>query len=101
VPARAVVTPIVIRVYEPIGLAFEEGAPSMPPAETALAPPCLLCHRHSHLPPAKAVWISAGGVEAIGVVCGGCAFDLTDAEIERRILERVVDKVEEPVPAAA
>ena len=58
------------------------------PLNLAEAPRCLLCEKPSHLPPAKTVWISAAGDEALGVICGPCNGS-DDAELEARILAKV------------
>ena len=62
------VAPIVIRLYDPLTLIIPQGA-EMPPLNRRNPAPCLLCNLHSHLPPAKTVWISAADVETLGVIC--------------------------------
>jgi hypothetical protein len=86
--------PPVIRIFEAVSLVFPRNA-TMPPGATAQL--CLLCQRHSPQPPAKAVWISAGGEDGLYPVCSDCGWDLSDDEIEARILELVTA----PAPIAA
>lgn len=90
-----IIAPIALRIYQPQSLLFPEGA-CMPP-NASPAPPCLLCDRISHAPPAKAVWISAGGEERFGVICGHCDWNRSETELERRIIERI----SAPAPAEA
>ena len=94
------VAPIVIRLYDPLTLIIQNQGAEMP-LNLAEAPRCLLCEKPSHLPPAKTVWISAAGDEALGVICGPCNGS-DDAELEARILAKVsgAPKVDAP-PAAA
>jgi hypothetical protein len=97
----SVTAPPIVR-YELLTLLVpDEGSSPMPLAATVPAPCCLLCEKPSHLPPAKTVWISAAGDEALGVICGPCNGS-DDAELEARILAKVsgAPKVDAP-PAAA
>jgi hypothetical protein len=86
--------PPVIRLYEAIGLFWPTGAPPMPTDATVAMTECLLCRRHSHLPPARLGFISAGGDQRIFVVCADC--NGPDLELETKIVE----KVSEPAAAA-
>jgi hypothetical protein len=91
----SVTAPPIVR-YELLTLLVpDEGSSPMPLAATVPAPCCLLCEKPSHLPPAKTVWISAAGDEALGVICGPCNGS-DDAELEARILAKVSA---EPAPA--
>jgi hypothetical protein len=86
--------PPVIRLYEAIGLFWPTGAPPMPTDATVATTECLLCRSHSHLPPARLGFISAGGDQRIFVVCADCNTD--DTELEAKIMARVT----EPQPTA-
>jgi hypothetical protein len=80
-------SPIVVRIYDAISLVFPTGADHMP--STAVdPPPCALCHGHSRLPPGRLGWATSGE-ERLFLVCADCSWDLTDDEIEKRILELV------------
>jgi hypothetical protein len=85
-----------LRLYQPLGCLFQPDV-NMPPGATTETPACLLCHHRSRLPPAKVGWIDAGEKTRLFLVCGDCGLDHSDAEIERR----VVEKVSEPVAVAA
>jgi hypothetical protein len=97
------VAPIVIRLYDPLTLIIPQGAEMPQLAATIPTPNCLLCNRHSHLPPAKTAWISAADVETIAVICTDC--DCADqAELERKIIEQVsaaAPKIDISQPTAA
>jgi hypothetical protein len=81
-------SPIVVRIYDAISLVFPTGADHMP--QTAVEPPpCALCDGRSRLPPARLGWAANGETERLFLVCDSCGWDLSDDEIERRILELV------------
>jgi hypothetical protein len=84
----------VIRIYEPLTLIISTQGAEMP-LNLAEAPPCLFC-RHSRLPPAKTVWIGAGDVETLAVICADCDYP-DQAELERKIAEQV--SAQEPIAA--
>lgn len=85
--------PIVVRVFEPITLLFPEGA--MPSLDATIpSPNCILCGDPA-FPPSRIGWLELPERQAIFVCCGSCS-DCSDAELERRIIERV----SEPVAAA-
>ena len=83
--------PIVVRLFEPIWLLF----PKMPQCHhSASRPPTASCAR------SRFATFADGGLatpdrQAVFVCCGACS-DCSDAELERRIIERV----SEPVAAA-
>jgi hypothetical protein len=79
--------PIVLRLYEPIGLLFPEGAKW--PSNAVDPPSCVLCQRRSPLPRAKTGWISAGREERLFLICSDCDWDRDGTELERLIIERV------------
>jgi hypothetical protein len=85
--------PIVVRLYEPISLLFPE-APMPSLHATVLSPVCLLCGDPAS-PPSRMGVLSTPERQAVFVCCGSCS-DCSDAELERRIIERV----SEPVAAA-
>jgi hypothetical protein len=82
----SVTAPPVIRTFEAVSLAFPRNA-TMPPGATA--PICLLCQRHSHLPPAKTVWISAGGDQGLFLICSDCGWNFSEDELEAQIAAKV------------
>jgi hypothetical protein len=63
----------------------------MPPGATADLPPCIICQRRSQLPPAKVGWLQADNETRLFQICADC--DGADAELERRIVERVSEPV--------
>jgi hypothetical protein len=81
----------IVRLYDALTLLMPtQGEGRMPHAATMPMPACLLCNRRDRLPPAKTAWISAAGVETLGVVCSACNCDCPDqAELEARILAKV------------
>jgi hypothetical protein len=85
-----------LRLFQPLGFLFEPGASHMPD-ETAAMPSCLLCGSQSRLPPAKVGWIKTDNETRLVLICGDCGFDCSDAELEKKVVERVI----EPVPIAA
>jgi hypothetical protein len=87
-----------LRLYQPLGLLFEPDA-QMPPNATVGLPLCLLCQSRSELPPAKVGWAKPDGEPKLFMVCQDCGFDLSDAELEKKIVERIIAPVEEPAAA--
>jgi hypothetical protein len=85
--------PIVVRLFEPISLLFPENA-MLPLSATVPSPVCLLCGDPAS-PPSRMGYLATPARRAVFVVCGACS-DCSDAELERRIIERV----SEPVAAA-
>jgi hypothetical protein len=83
-----------IRLFTPMGLLFQPGADHLPHEATVALPPCLLCNKKSKLPPSQTGWIQCDEPRLF-MVCGDCGFDCDDAELERKIIERV----SEPIPA--
>jgi hypothetical protein len=83
--------PIVLRLYEAIGLIFPDGAVMPPPDATAPAPNCICCRQPSPLPPGKVGWLkSEGGALTLLLVCGECAADCNDDQaLEARILTAI------------
>jgi hypothetical protein len=79
-----------LRLYQPLGLLFEPDA-NMQSDATAAMPACLLCGNWSQLPPARMGWLDAGDEKRLFQICGDC--DGSDAELERRIVERVSEPV--------
>jgi hypothetical protein len=79
--------PIVLRIFEPVALVFPEGARM--PSTAVASPPCLLCQSNSRLPPSRLGFISTGEEERLFLICDACGWDLSDNEVERRILELV------------
>ena len=56
----------------------------MPLGETVPLPPCLVCRRHSHLPPAKLGYAGSTAEDARGfLLCQDCAADRDDEELEK------------------
>jgi hypothetical protein len=87
--------PLIIRLYQAIGLSFPPGAPHMPSLRaTVPLPNCLLCDGPAS-PPSRMGYLATPDRQAVFVCCGGCS-DCDDLELERRIVERV----SEPVAAA-
>ncbi len=90
---------VAIRIYEPLSLSFPKETVMPARLATVEATPCLFCETHSHLPPSKMVWVSADGVETMGMVCGGCDVYDDKAELEAAIHAKFRD--EPPAPAIA
>jgi hypothetical protein len=82
--------PIVVRLFEPISLLFPDGA--MPSLHATIPPPvCLLCGEPAS-PPSRMGWLETPDRQAVFVCCGACS-NCADAELERRIVERVSERV--------
>jgi hypothetical protein len=97
--------PIILRLYEAIGLIFPDGAVMPPPDATAPAPNCICCRQPSPLPPGKVGWLkSEGGALTLLLVCGECAADCNDDQaLEARVLTAIhasTDVATEPPPTA-
>ena len=56
---------------------------------TAPLPTCLLCGHAS--PPGRMGWLSAGDDQRLFSVCGDCAWNCDDAELEAKIVAQVSD----------
>jgi hypothetical protein len=81
-----------LRLYQPLGLLFQPEA-NMPPGATAEMPACLLCESQSNLPPAKMGWLRGDDETRLFLVCADCDGD----DIERRIIEKVMETAAETV----
>jgi hypothetical protein len=73
----------VIRTFEAVGLSFPRSV-VIPLRETVPLPPCLVCHRHSHLPPAKLRYVGSAEDARVWMLCQDCDADDTDEEIDRK-----------------
>jgi hypothetical protein len=82
--------PIVVRLFEPISLLFPESAAM--PSLSVEAPNCILCAGPAS-PPSRMGVMATPDRQAVFVCCGACS-DCSDAELERRIIERVSEPVE-------
>ena len=81
--------PLIIRLYEAIGLSFPPGAPHMPSLDaTVPLPNCLLCGGHAS-PPSTMGWLSASGDQRAFSICSNCGWDCDDAELEQKIHQMI------------
>jgi hypothetical protein len=88
--------PLVIRLFEPISFIFPKAGATMPQlAGTVPSPACILCDGPAS-PPSRMGVIATPERQVLFVTCGSCS-DVDDAELERRIAERVSQAAEEPI----
>jgi hypothetical protein len=98
----SVVTPIVIKLFEPINPISQEGALLPPYAATVDMPRCLL-GQHPVDAPGKMGYFKTPDKEAMFVICERCAAKVSDADLEAKVIENLLDvdaSPEKPVPAA-
>jgi hypothetical protein len=89
--------PIAIRIFEPISLAFKDGA--MPQLRgTVPAAPCLLCGG-SAFPPSRMGCLDADGDQRTFSVCSNCGWNLNDEELKARTIAQLSDNRPEKVAA--
>ena len=91
--------PLIIRLYQAIGLSFPPGARHMPSLDaTVPLPNCLLCGRRAS-PPSTMGWLGADGDQRAFSVCSNCGWDCDDAELEQKIHAKFSDSRRETVAA--
>jgi hypothetical protein len=89
--------PIAIRIFEPISLAFKDGA--MPQLRgTVPAAPCLLCGGAA-FPPSRMGCLDADGDQRTFSVCSDCGWNLNDEELKARTIAQLSDNRPEKVAA--
>lgn len=83
--------PVVLRIFEPIALAFPPEGAQMPRLDaTAAMPAGLLCRGFSHLPPAKVGWMGADSEDRrLFLICSDCGWNASDEALEQRVLAQL------------
>ena len=66
---------------------------------TAPLPACLLCGGHAS-PPGRMGWLSVDGDQRLFSICGECAWNCDDPELEAKIVAQVSDSRPETADGA-
>jgi hypothetical protein len=96
----SVVTPIVIKLFEPINLISQEGALLPPYASTVDMPRCLL-GQHPVSTPGKMGYFKTPNKEAMFVICEECAAKVSDADLKAKVIDNLLETTETLAEAKA
>jgi hypothetical protein len=81
---------VCVRLFEPLAFVFAAQGGAMPQATTVAIPLCIVCQKLSYDPPSRMGFVSTRDETGLFSVCGACA-DCPDAELERKVIERVME----------